>query len=672
MSNKPIVLVVDDVELNRAFLYDMLESDYTVLEAENGKVAIELMQQHQLQIDVIMLDVVMPVMDGFEVLAYMNKKGWIENIPVIMISAETSADYINNGYELGVVDYISRPFDSNIIKHRLKNTIMLYAKQRALQQIVKEQIREKEKNNTLMVDILSSIVEFRNGESGMHVLRIRIITEILLEALVERYPNYCLSSSEIAMISNAAALHDIGKVAIDEKILNKPGRLTPEEYEQVKKHAELGAEMLKQMRIAQEESLVQYAHDICRWHHERWDGKGYPDGLVGNAIPISAQVVSLADVYDALVSERVYKPAYSHGQAMQMIINGECGSFNPELIDCLISVGNSLNRRIYIKSDKRTNLFDLEKLSKEAMERHQDILPSQRTLQLLEQERIKYQFLAALSNEILFEYSTKTEILAFSERGYTELNLEPSIDCMNQNYRYIHILSEEDNIDLWNGIFSTTSEQPFFQKQYLVDTPKGKCWYEFIVRTLWSNDLNNICLGFVGKLSNIHEQKIEASLLREMAEHDSLTKLYNRVAMHRLINESLHKGVGCTLLFFDLDNFKLANDTYGHAFGDDLLVHVADLISNHIRQGDLAARLGGDEFLVFLEGLYKKEDAYRKAESLCKLLCKNFGGFALSVSIGGVIFPQDGMEYDELIQKADEALYLAKRKGKAQVCFYGE
>ena len=347
MSNKPIVLVVDDVELNRAFLYDMLESDYTVLEAENGKVAIELMQQHQLQIDVIMLDVVMPVMDGFEVLAYMNKKGWIENIPVIMISAETSADNINNGYELGVVDYISRPFDSNIIKHRLKNTIMLYAKQRALQQIVKEQIREKEKNNTLMVDILSSIVEFRNGESGMHVLRIRIITEILLEALVERYPNYCLSSSEIAMISNAAALHDIGKVAIDEKILNKPGRLTPEEYEQVKKHAELGAEMLKQMRIAQEESLVQYAHDICCWHHERWDGKGYPDGLVGNAIPISAQVVSLADVYDALVSERVYKPAYSHGQAMQMIINGECGSFNPELIDCLISVGNSLNRRIY-------------------------------------------------------------------------------------------------------------------------------------------------------------------------------------------------------------------------------------------------------------------------------------------------------------------------------------
>ena len=202
MSNKPIVLVVDDVELNRAFLYDMLESDYTVLEAENGKVAIELMQQHQLQIDVIMLDVVMPVMDGFEVLAYMNKKGWIENIPVIMISAETSADNINNGYELGVVDYISRPFDSNIIKHRLKNTIMLYAKQRALQQIVKEQIREKEKNNTLMVDILSSIVEFRNGESGMHVLRIRIITEILLEALVERYPNYCLSSSEIAMISS--------------------------------------------------------------------------------------------------------------------------------------------------------------------------------------------------------------------------------------------------------------------------------------------------------------------------------------------------------------------------------------------------------------------------------------------------------------------------------------
>ena len=260
-------------------------------------------------------------------------------------------EYIEKGYEYGVVDYISRPFDSNIVLQRVKNTIILYSKQKELEGLVKEQMLEKESNNALMINILSTIVEFRNGESGLHVIRIRIITEILLEALRKRYPEYAIDESHIALISNAAALHDIGKIEIPEEILNKPGKLTVEEFEIMKTHSARGEQMLNELRFGSDEELVRYARQICRWHHERYDGRGYPDGLKGEEIPVSAQVVALADVYDALVSRRVYKKSYSHEEAMKMILGGECGAFNPVLLQCLTEAQDKIKESIVIKEE---------------------------------------------------------------------------------------------------------------------------------------------------------------------------------------------------------------------------------------------------------------------------------------------------------------------------------
>ena len=354
---KQQILIVDDSEMNREILTEMLQDDFRILEAENGEEALKMLKQYDTGISLMLLDIVMPVMNGFEVLAAMAREHWMDDIPVIMISSEGSEEYIRRAYEMGIADYIRRPFDAKTVYQRVFNTIKLYVKQRRLISLVADQIYEKEKNNRMMVGILSQIVEFRNGESGPHVLHIQTLTRLLLERLVQKTGQYGLSWSEQYMISMASALHDIGKIGIDEKILNKPGKLTKEEFDIMKTHTLIGATMLENLKMYQGEILLEVAYQICRWHHERYDGKGYPDGLVGEEIPISAQVVSLADAYDALISDRVYKKAYSHEQAVKMILNGECGAFNPVLLECLTDIQEHLKE--VVNSDFVDN-FDAE------------------------------------------------------------------------------------------------------------------------------------------------------------------------------------------------------------------------------------------------------------------------------------------------------------------------
>ncbi|MCX4372447.1 MAG: response regulator, partial [Dysosmobacter sp.] len=410
-EQKQKILIVDDSELNRAILADMLDDEYEIIEAENGLQGVGLLQQQGVEISLVLLDIVMPQMDGFGVLEVMAQNRWIEDIPVIMISAETGSSHIERAYELGVTDFISRPFDALIVHRRVVNTIMLYAKQKRLANMVADQIYENEQRSSLLIDILSHIVEFRNGESGLHVLNVRTLTELMLNHLVQKTDHYHLSPSDISTICTASALHDIGKISIDEKILNKPGRFTDEEFAVMKTHSMAGAEMLENLPIHQDDPLVKVAYDICRWHHERWDGRGYPDGLHGDEIPIAAQIVALADVYDALTSKRCYKDSFSHEKAVEMILAGQCGTFNPLLMECLqelapdlpalMSGSNSVAQR-----DRR----EMRNVAQE-MRRHEELTASERTLQLLEHERMKYSFFADMSKEIQFEYTVSPPMI---------------------------------------------------------------------------------------------------------------------------------------------------------------------------------------------------------------------------------------------------------------------
>ena len=337
-DDRPQILIVDDAQINRELLAEILGDRYRILQAAGGEECINMLCQYENDISLVLLDIIMPKVDGFEVLAYMSRNHWIEDIPVIMISTDNSDNNVSRAYALGASDYISRPFDAKVVYNRVFNIIKLYSKQRRLIQLVTEQIYEKEKDNQMMIGILSHIVEFRNGESGSHVLHINKITGMLLERLIQKTDRYNLSWHDRYLITTASALHDIGKIGIDEKILNKPGRLTADEFEIMKMHTMIGVSMLHSLTMYQDEELVKTAIDICRWHHERYDGKGYPDGLKGDEIPISAQVVSVADVYDALASERVYKKAFPHEKAIEMIMNGECGTFNPLLLECLSDI----------------------------------------------------------------------------------------------------------------------------------------------------------------------------------------------------------------------------------------------------------------------------------------------------------------------------------------------
>lgn len=342
LQEKTQILLVDDSNMNRMLLREILGDGYRILEAENGQECLETLRAEAGNIALVLLDINMPGMDGFEVLKAMNANHTIEDIPVIMISSEDSDAAIRRSYELGASDYVNRPFDARIVYRRVTNTIKLYAKQRRLVQMVSDQIRARENNTDMLVGVLSHIVEFRNGESGAHVRHIRIITERLLHRLLEISSNYSITAEQQDLIPLASALHDIGKIGIDEKVLNKPGKLTPEEFKVIQTHSMLGAKMLHDLDNFAEQPLLQTAYEIARWHHERWDGRGYPDGLKGDEIPISAQLVSLADVYDALTSERCYKKAFSHEKAVQMILNGECGAFNPLLLQCLTDIQDDL------------------------------------------------------------------------------------------------------------------------------------------------------------------------------------------------------------------------------------------------------------------------------------------------------------------------------------------
>lgn len=508
-KNKPTILIADDSEMNRAILMDMLENDYNILEAENGAEALEIMREKVVEIDLLLLDIVMPEMDGFEVLAYMNSHQWIDDVPVIIISSESSTSFFQRAYELGVVDYINRPFDAYIVHRRVANIIMLYSKQKDLVNLVADQMYEREKSNSMMVNILSHIVEFRNGESGTHVINIREITGILLDYLCQCTDKYELTAKDIKLISMASALHDIGKICIASSVLNKPGKLSPAEFEIMKTHTTLGAAMLMELKTYQNEPLVKYAYDICRWHHERYDGGGYPDGLCGEEIPIWAQIVAVADVYDALTSERVYKKAFSHSKAIKMIVDGECGAFNPELLRCLLGVSNKLKKHLAETEKHRSddeNLKQVQGVINELL--HSGSRETGlNTFKALAAEKEKANFFASKVSEIQFDYDAWTDTVSLSEWGAKALGVERFIS--NLHLKHMPAIDETALDKLIERFKNATPAKPDVDAVVLINVNGEFRWHRLIARTLWTDDDRAPQYkGAIGKLLDVHEQSL--------------------------------------------------------------------------------------------------------------------------------------------------------------------
>lgn len=495
---KQKIMIVDDTDINREILSEMLKNSYEIIEAENGMQAISILEEHDYDISLLLLDIVMPELDGFDVLKYMNRNNCIDSIPVIMISSETDSNFIKKAYDMGVVDYIGRPFDMDIVQRRVKNTIALYAKQRKLSDIVADKIQEKTGQSELMISLLSQIVEFRNGESGQHVLHINIITALLLRRLMEKTGRYGLKSEDVSLICSASSLHDIGKIAIPSEILNKPGRLTDEEYEIIKTHSGVGASMLESLSKYNDEPLLKWAYEICRWHHERYDGNGYPDGLKGDEIPISAQVVSLADVYDALTSERCYKNAIPHEDAIDMIINGRCGVFNPLLIECLTDISDVIQKELKtdgIDVKRQIEAFDIA----EEINRHSELSASSQLINQLEFEQGKATFLEGEIHQIVFTYKEDPLYFKINKEGAELLGIKEVI------VDPIHDAEFVDRFGINMSSFSDrgkdmSAEDPIFavDSKVKIGNEFRPCCYR--CQSIWSNSGERKYLGVVGEI----------------------------------------------------------------------------------------------------------------------------------------------------------------------------
>ena len=512
---KQKILIADDSEMNRELLAAILEEEYDIIQVNDGVQAVDCLQRQAEEISLLLLDIVMPHMDGFEVLSYMNKEHWIDAIPVVIISSENSPIYIKRGYDLGATDFIGKPFDANMVLRRSANAILLGAKQRRMTSIVSNQIYEREKSSKLMINILSHIVEFRNGESGLHVLHIQTITEMLLRQLVQKENNrYALSKEQIRMITTASALHDIGKISIPDEILNKPGRLTAEEFAVIKGHSMAGANMLSELPLDQkEEPLVKTAYEICRWHHERYDGGGYPDGLKGEEIPVSAQVVALADVYDALTSERCYKDAYSHEKAIEMILAGQCGAFNPLMLECLLDISSSLKKKMGYKSKERYEQTDLSDIASRFHDFEMD--SSEKIVQQLEFERMRYNFLAEGSRNIVFTYTISPPLLTFNQAGCKRSGItEPSFSPLQSGV--LKDLVEEQSLKrLIRKITQATRETPDVVSNLLLTDGKNPCHYRCQCRVIWTDGAEKGYTGVVGKLTDITDDYMVMENVRE-------------------------------------------------------------------------------------------------------------------------------------------------------------
>lgn len=673
VTNQPIpkhkILIADDSEMNRAILAEMLEREYEIVEAENGVQAVMALQTYGTELSLVLLDIVMPEMDGFSVLKVMNQRHWIGDIPVIMISSEQDASHVERAYELGVTDFIGRPFDAMVVHHRVVNTILLYAKQKRLMGLVADQVYEKEQQSTLMIDILSHIVEFRNGESGLHVLHIRILTELFLNHLVQKTDRYSFTPAEISLISVASSLHDIGKIAIPSEILNKPGKLTEEEFTLMKTHTTVGASMLEDLPVHQKEPLIRTAYEICRWHHERYDGRGYPDGLKGDEIPISAQIVALADVYDALTSERVYKKAFSHETALKMIFDGQCGAFHPLLLECLSECSDQIWERMNVGLYPQNDRQNVESITEELLQRN-ELTASERTLRLLEHERMKYSFFAAMSQELQFEYTKEPPTVTLSSWGAEHFGLPELILNPRQDPHVLNLASPESLDGLTRAIQATSPEQPVTQYDCIIRIHDEPRWVRFVCRSLWSTDEPPQYTGVIGKAVDIHEARLRNEALEHQASHDELTGLLEHSQARKEIEKRLqaepnHKFI---LAILDLDSFKSANDTYGHLFGNRVLSYAAERLRQSVPEEAVTARIVGDDFLLFWRYEGDGESAVERV--FTALSGGSYEGFPVSFRMGAAQTDAAERDYDALFHAADQALHAAKQGDGQMVCLY--
>lgn len=522
MKKKQKILIVDDSKLNQQILAEVLGEQYAYLYADDGLQALEVLSAN-LDLSLILLDIHMPKMDGLGVLNVMKERQWVSEVPVIVISAEEDMTFIQKAYDLGATDYINRPINMTIVQRRVSNTILLYEQQHRLVHLVRDQVYEREKINSMMISILSNAIETRNHESGAHVLHVRVLTEILLRRLIRRTDRYQLSQTDISQITMLSALHDIGKIRIPEGILNKPGKLDPDEWEKMKQHTVFGDEILQQMADSQANPFIRTAREICRYHHERWDGKGYPDGLRGDEIPVSAQVVALADVFDALTSDRCYRRAIPFEDALKMIRDGACGEFNPLLIECMNDAEEELRACLQRENVSFDYQLEATQLASEALERR-ELPQDDRGRRLLAIEKAKTQFYAEQCGGIQFEYDHWLQKVVYTD-WYADASQRVRALYPAQG-EDVDLLTREDWLRLREQLNKSTTENPYVHMNVLIPVQGEYRWHRLSARTIWTRRGMDYAEA-IGQFTDIHEEALRQGVHTLTEENPDTERLLN-------------------------------------------------------------------------------------------------------------------------------------------------
>ena len=614
--SKQVILIADDSAINRAILADMLDG-YEVVEAASGEEAVAILRKRGTDIDLVLLDIVMPGMDGFDVLAMMNHQKWIQGIPVIMITAETAGAYTKRAYELGAVDFINRPFDPQVVHQRITNTIMLYSNQKALTEAVAHQILAREKASNLMVATLSHIAEFRSGAGGLHIMRVNALTESLLRHLVARTDQYGLTPADMSAIAMASSLHDVGTVTLPEGLLKKQEHLTDEEFETYKSHALAGAELLESLPYASDTKLQKFGYQICRWHHERWDGSGYPDGLVGDDTPIAAQIVGLADTYDSLTNDRRHPDAYSHEMAMDLLTGGVKGPFNPLLIECLVLAENEVADAMKTKSlgEGRKSVESAQHVLDEI--RQYDNPGAMHAYSLLEDERAKCRFVESLLGGISFEYDTTAKTLMLTEQSARTLGLPTFMVDPLSDERLIERGGLEPIGDFKRMLQAATPEHPEVSGTLTIRLGMAPRDYQVNCLTLWRRQENE--LRYTAIMGEMREQRRSYT-----AENRSRSDVFDAI---KESGEAQSRPVHAVLIVAP-DAFGKYRETYGRLAGDACIGKISAMLNEFGEPFGLRFhRFGADRLLglCYTPGQPAQDLAERVAAAVADLHVTHVG-----------------------------------------------
>ena len=688
MQDRRTILIIDDRAEERLALQELLRSSYEIVEAADGNEGLQIMEACCPQLAAVLLDLDMPGMDGFQLLRILWAKGWLRAIPLLLLADGDEETVLEQGAEWGAADVLTRPFRPKIVQRRVAHLVELYRHRHELESAIQEhaaRLREQDdrqnKTGKSLLETLIAAIGFRNPNSSIHVRRMREITYILLSDVREHCPEYALTGEQVRLISDLSILHDIGKIGIPDDILNKRGPLTDEEYQCVQAHTVYGGELVERIDFQGGEAVRMYCYEICRHHHERWDGKGYPDGLKGDEIPIWVQAVAVADVYEALISQRVYKSAYGPQSAVDMILRGECGAFHPKILDALRRTAPKLTRELSGEpaspGELRTSFLQRERSSSRSVGLENFSIPEDAQL-LFDLEQEKYRIIAQLSEDMIFTYNALTDAMEFSEKFCKVFQFPPYMTDYQKFLVPSRLFYPEEYKALQQKYTQLSWEHPEMEMDLRLPLPSGsRSWFHLVLHLLTDRTDRSRELGFVGKLTNINRIKKEATEWQKRANTDPLTQLCNRAGAHILFEElrqeSRQTPMELTVAFLDIDHFKELNDTLGHGAGDQILTAFGQRVRHLFRPDDIVSRFGGDEFLVVMKKMGKRAFAETKLGQLCRQevqIADMREPIQVSSSIGVAFFPRDGVEFDDLLRKADRALYASKRDGRGRVCFY--